>query len=493
MGIKVAKTKWILYRNFKDYELLKEIAVYVKEKCGNIGSEDSRYEMRDWLASMDMYHTRHPKVRPLDSQHHKIRTLEYYMFGYDSGVYGSRKFMFSPLGNLFIHHINDDEKLSKIFTTMLFAMQFHHPCNKVDPSIQLYPMRLLFQIMTDTRLNCRLYYAEYAQFVACLKEITPSSYETLVKDILRFRALSHEEQLALLKVDEHYSVNCIYEIQTYTSRLLAEAGVLSLVKGKTFGRLSHPKQPWAKETTMATTRGVSDGYMTIAPDLADFVSRMLQQYSCFAQPVRFDNPEMLTIELIKQIYSFYPEILSKELQENDETERRLLELPELIEKYADNPDNATSDKFEEVLTQGFNMFYDVVANRIGGPGHTDVECKYLTLKKKFVVEAKSTANKLALVNTQRLKEHRDEVGGEYTIVITPRYVPAARRDIRDTPNVIVTAHTFSEYLYNHIYHDVREMLYADFDDIIIEHLGEDVSQLISDLTIEKFAANSQSA
>jgi hypothetical protein len=493
MGIKVDKTKWILYRNFKDYELLKEIAIYVKEKCGNLGSETSRYEMRDWLASMDLYHTRHPKVRPLDSQHHKIRTLEYYMFGYDSGVYGSRKFMFSPLGNLFIHHINDEEKLSKIFATMMFAMQFHHPCNKVDPSIQLYPMRLLFKLMMDNRIGCRIYFAEYAQFIACIKTITPDTYEQLIKNILQFRLLSNEEQLALLKEDEHYSVNCIYELQTYTSRLLRDAGVLSIVKGKTFGKLTHPKQPWAKSETPPTSRGVTDGYITIAPNLVDFIGKMLNQYSCFEQPIRFDNPEMLTIELVKQVYSFYPELLSEELQEHDEVERQLLELPNLIERYSNNPDNSTAYLFEEVLEKGFNMFYDVEAHRIGGSGHTDVECKYITLKKKFVVEAKSTANKLTLINTQRLKEHRDEVGGEYTIVITPRYVPAAKRDIRNTPVVLVTAHTFSEYLYNHIFHDAREMMYSDFDNIIINHLGEDVSQLISDLTIEKFAANSASA
>jgi len=493
MGIKVDKTKWILYRNFKDYGLLKDIAVYVKERGGNIGSEESRYQMRDWLAAMDLYHTRHPKVRPLDSQHHKIRTLEYYMFGYDVGLYGSRKFMFSPLGNLFLHHINDEEKLSKIFAAMLFAVQFHHPCNNVDPSIQLYPMRLLFQLMMDERLNCRLYFTEYAQFVACLKTITPSKYESLVNRILKFRKLSHEKQLELLKKDEHYSVNCIYEIQTYTSRLLSDAGILSIVKGKRFGKLAHPKQPWAKPETAPTYRGVTDGYITIAPNIIDFISKMLKGYSCFAQPVRFDNPEMLTIELVKQVYSFYPSILSEELQEQDETTRKLLELPALIEKYSNNPENETAYLFEKVLEEGFNMFYDVEAHRIGGAGHTDVECKYITLKKKFVVEAKSTSKKLTQVNTQRLKEHRDEVGGEYTIVITPRYVPGAKRDIRKTPIVLITAHTFSEYLYNHIYHDVRDMAYRDFDDIIINHLGEDVSELISNVTISKFAVNADRA
>ena len=42
----------------------------------------------------------------------------------------------------------------------------------------------------------------------------------------------------------------------------------------------------------------------------------------------------------------------------------------------------------------------------------------------------------------------------------------------------------------HIFHDVRDVDYADFDDIIIEHLGEDVSKFISDMTMAKFAVNS---
>ena len=490
MGIKVEKTKWVLYRNFKDYSLLKEIAVYVKEKCGNLGSEKARYEMRDWLAAMDLYHTRHPKVRPLDSQHHKIRTLEYYMFGYEVGLYGERKFMFSPLGNLFIHHIKDDDKLRKIFTTMLFAMQFHHPCNKIDPSIQLYPMRLLFTLMLDRRLECKLYFTEYAQFVACLQNINPRKYEKLIKDILQFRSLKSEKQFDLLSKDPHYSVNCLYEIQAFTSKLLQEAGIINIFKGKKIGRFTHPKQPWSNPDNPPTSRPVTNGYIQINAEMVDFISRMLTQFNCFEPPIRLDDKENLTIDLIKKIYSFYPSLLSAEINENDEYERRLLELPKLIEEYSNNPDNSTSDLFEAVLEEGFNMFYDVEAHRIGGPGHTDVECKYITLKKKFVVEAKSTAKKLTLVNTQRLKEHRDEVGGEYTILITPRYVPAAKRDIRDTPVVFLTAHTFSEYLYNHIYHDVREMEYKDFDDIIINHLGEDVSKLVSDLTIQKFATKS---
>ena len=115
---------------------------------------------------------------------------------------------------------------------------------------------------------------------------------------------------------------------------------------------------------------------------------------------------------------------------------------------------------------------------------------YLTKRKKFAVESKSTSNKLIGVNVGRRREHCEKIGGEYTIIIISRYVPAAKRDIKGTPNVIILASTFAEYLYNHIFHDVRDVDYADFDDVNVNHLGEDVSKFISDMTMAKFAANS---
>ena len=133
-------------------------------------------------------------------------------------------------------------------------------------------------------------------------------------------------------------------------------------------------------------------------------------------------------------------------QKTDELQEKLLKLPKLIEEYSNNPDNETAYLFEDVLTDGMNMFINVNARKIGGAGHTDIECLYITKHKKFAVEAKSTANKLSGINAGRLREHRQQIGGEYTIVVTPRYVLAAKRDIKDNPIVIILASTFSEYL-----------------------------------------------
>ena len=235
-----------------------------------------------------------------------------------------------------------------------------------------------------------------------------------------------------------------------------------------------------------TFRKVTRNYVSIPDSLKDFANQLLVQYSFLTKPLFLNDTERLRIDVVKEIYSFYPDVLLQVIGEESEI-GQLLELPKLIEQYSNNPENETAYLFENVLIDGFNMFYNLEAKGIGGAGHTDIECLYLTKRKKFAVESKSTANKLSGINVERLREHREEIGGEYTIVVTPRYVPAAKRDIIGTPNVIILASTFAEYLYNCIDQDVREIDYEDFDNIIIHNLGKDISRNISDMTLSKFA------
>lgn len=483
MPIMVEREKWILYKHTCNYELIKAVALDVKNSCASNISDLERYRMQDRLRALDLYKARNPQERPLDSVNHRINTLEYYMFGYEDD---NRRFIFSPLGNLFLNNIDSEEKLKKIFIAMLFAVQFQHPANRTPSVFQLYPFRLLLKLMSDTRLNYRLYSTEYAYLVAFVKQITPQTYESLVNSILEFRSLEDSEKMALLKEDEHTYVNCIYEWQYYTQTLLKAIGILNICEGNKIGKLFHPSKPTSH--SKPTGRWVKSGFSEIEPSQRRFIDKMLSRYSIFEKPLRLDDEERMQLDVVKEIYSFYPQMLLEEIgEEPDELQAKLLELPKLIEEYSKNPQNETAYRFEEVLAEGFNMFVNVEARRLGGAGHTDIECLYLTRRKKFAVEAKSTANKLMGINAGRLREHRREIGGEYTIVITPRYVPATRRDINGNPIVIILASTFGEYLYNHIYHDVREIDYEDFDSIIVNNLGTDISKLISDMTMEKFA------
>ncbi len=481
----VERDKWILYKHTSSYELIKAVALDVKNSCQADISEAERERMQERLAALNLYKARNPDKKPLDSIDHRINTLEFYMFGYEDDAAGKR-FIFSPLGNLFLKHINNEDNLRKIFTTMLYAVQFQHPASGTDKRFQLYPFRLIFQLLTDERLNGRLYYSEYALLVAFVRSINDEQYEELVKKILELREKSDEEIAKLYQEDEHAYVNAVYEWEYYACKLLSSVGILDRTKGDPICKLYHPAKPGSR--SKPTGRTARNGYVSLNNAVKEFVQLLLNRYSYAQPPLKLDDPERMTLDVVKEIYSFYPPELMNEIGETVALSS-LLELPKLIEKYANNPDNETAYLFEEVLDEGFRMFYNVETKRIGGAGHTDIECLYLPKRKKFAVESKSTANKLSGINVGRLREHREEIGGAYTIVITPRYVPAAKRDIKGAPIVIILASTFAEYLYNHIFHDVREVDYADFDDIITEHLGEDVSKLISDKTMAKFATN----
>lgn len=370
---------------------------------------------------------------------------------------------------------------------MLFGMQFQHPANGTDKEFQLYPFRLILKLLTDERLNGKLYNYEYALILAFVKSIDNDTYEELVSDILDLRSKSAEEIKAMYQRDEHTYVNAVYEWEYYTCKLLSTIGILKKYAGETICKLYHPQKTGSKSAP--TGRTATMGYVELTDNVRAFVIKMLAEYSFTDEPVKLDEKDRMQLDIIKEIYNFYPQLLMKEIGEDDDL-IKYLELPKLIEEYSHNPENDTAYLFEEVLCEDFDMFINVETRRIGGAGHTDIECLYLTKKKKFAVESKSTANKLGGISVGRLREHREEIGGEYTIVITPRYVPAAKRDIKGSPIVIILANTFAEYLYNHIFNDVRDIDYADFDDIIVNHLGEDVSKLISDMTLEKFAANS---
>jgi hypothetical protein len=338
MPIIEERKKWILYKHTSNYELIKAVALDVKNSCASDISKLERYRMQERLRALDLYKTRNPRSASLDSVNHRINTLEYYMFGYEDD---NRRFIFSPLGNLFLKYIEDEEKLKKIFIAMLFGIQFQHPANGTPKVFQLYPFRLIFKLMTDSRLDYRLYSTEYAYLVAFVKNVTSETYENLVKNIVAFRALNDEEKMALLKKDEHTYVKCIYEWQYYTQKLFETVGILSVCEGEKIGKLYHPVRPTGHSSP--TGRYVKSGFSMIEPAQRDYIKKLLLNYSVFEKPLRLDDDGRLQIDVIKEIYSFYPKILLEEIgEETDAIQTKLLELPKLIEEYSQNPDNNTA-------------------------------------------------------------------------------------------------------------------------------------------------------
>ncbi|APH06621.1 restriction endonuclease [Bacillus weihaiensis] len=479
MTYRIEEKKWILYRHTSDFNIISTVAIELKSFNRTLISEDKKLNLLQRLREMNFYTGRNPGM-PLDSINHRINTLEFFMFGYKDKVDGQKRFLFSPLGNLFLNNIGNKEKIRKIFLTMLWALQFPHTYGGTDRVFEVFPFRLIFKLLTDERLEYKLYAFEYAYLVAFTQSINDEKYEELVNDIINLRALSNAEIEILFNNKRHVLVNAVYEWDYYYRRLFEQIGLFNVELGDQICRI--------QQGNTNTFRKVTRNSVSISDHIYDYCLKLLEEFPFDEQPLKLNDPERLKKDIIKEIHSFYPKTLLREIGELDnELELKLLELPKLIEQYSNNNDGAEAYLFEDVLVDGFNMFHNVQAEKIGGAGNTDIECLYIDGNMKFAVDAKSTKNKLSSLNAGRLALHREKIGGEYTIVVTSRYVPAVRNDIRNTPTVIILARTFSEFLYNCINNDVREVGYSDFNEIISNNLGNDVSNLVSDLTINMFS------
>lgn len=480
MTLRIDSKKWILYRHTRDFEKLCVVAEFLKSYTKTGISKDEKTQLNAKLRELGLYNERNSDL-PLDAINHKINQLSYYMFGYQAKIDGQDRFLFSPLGNLFLKHVEDKSKTAQIFLTMLWAVQYQHPHSGTDNEFQLYPFRLIYKLLSEPKLSKKLYSFEVTYSVVFLKEINKVTYKELVNELLELRKLSDKQLEHKFQEDSHAFVNAAYEWDYYVSSLFESAGVLNKTDGSVITKLQHGKTN--------TFRKITRNEVSIPENLKSLVEQLEAEYSLFEKPLLLNDPERMKIDVIKEIYSFYPKTLLIEIGEAvDDFKYELLNLPKLIEQYANNTDGAEAYLFEDALTDGFNMFHNVEAQKIGGAGNTDIECLYITEKKKFSVDAKSTKNKLSGINAGRLEGHREKIGGAYTIVVTPRYVPAVLQDIRTSPIVIIRANTFSEYLYNCIDNNLREVDYADFDNIIVSNLGKDISKNISDLTISRFAS-----
>lgn len=474
MTYRIKRPKWILYRHTRDFDLTTTVAVNLKIYSKTSISKKSKEELLLKLKNLGQFKARNPKL-PLDSINHNINTLDYYMFGYKDPD-GKGRFLFGPLGNLFLENISNKINLSKIFLCMLWGIQFPNTFGTSDV-FKIYPFRLIFKLLLDKRLDGRLYAFEVAYSVVFVEQIDDKKYEKLVKQILKIRRWSDDKIEQEFKKDEHVYVNATYEWDYYVSNFLVAGGVLTREGGKLICKLKQGK---------STKRNLTRNYVSLNGNVKSLCTKLLREHSLYEKPLALNDPERLMIDVVKEIHSFRPQILINEIGRK---ENKNLKLPKLIEDYSNNRGGRTAYSFEDVLVDGFNSFYNVEACGLGGAGKTDVECLYTTENKKFAVDGKSTKNKLHSLSAGRLALHRRKIGAKYTIIVTPRYVPAVLDDIKKTDNVILLASTFAEYLYNHIDNNVRKIDYIDFDSIIAKNLGKDISKDVSDLTLERFASS----
>lgn len=491
---------WIINKHINDVNLL---IVYAKILKNNHSLDKSEVaEFTQHLKENGQYNPRwgDRKIN-ITTAFNKISELCFYMFGYKSS--DNRKFIFSPLGNLFLEQENSSKNKMFVFTSMLWGMQFKHPHNNTNDNFNLFPIRLIFKLLLESRLNNKVYTTEILFFLYFIEEINENSYEMLVNLILEYRKLSKEKKIDMFfdtpmgrqinvdrwgyrKASETWWANKTHEWDYYFRKVLEQMNIISsfnnndllvsLQQGKT-----------------NTYRSLNNNYIKLNPELRKFIIDLNNDFPFKEKPIKKDG--VLESEFKSQVYGFFPSCLLKYINVKPKIFEKLIVVNQILNKsifqvkeeiniFSIQGEN--HKEFELALKDGFNSFIDIKAERVGGSGKTDVECVYLKLNKTFAVEAKATKNSFGTLQLGRLKEHREGINGMYTILITPRYQPVVERDIINEDIVILKPSIFSEYLYNHLYR-FDEVSFEEIHLIITKNKGTDISRIISEITLDRFS------
>lgn len=490
------KSKWTVMKYVNSFDLILQYADLIRDLNARV-DDDTIMEINSIMKDMHIYQPKYGKPS-VDTTNFKICQIVYFMFAYRNEASLNREIVYSPLGNLLLDNIDNKEWVAKIFATMLYGMPFNHPFNKMNPSFNLFPLRLIFKLLTDGRLNYQLYQDEVFYHIFWVKEIDEDSYEDLVKTILAFRALSpatkYEMFTERLSVQDTLA-NSLHET-TYLFGQLESAGIATIFEGYDvgtlrqggFGRGEVPDFISPEELAKHKPTGIrmykTEG-IRLNQNMVSLIKSLLLAYPYYEKP----HDQLGTLgrqDYILHLYNFYPHELLSELGIKKNRIQTMLQITKNIQKYSRNQEEGDCYKFEDVLSDAFNEFDDVDAHTIGGAGNTDVECIYLTINEKFAIEAKSTQTKLGGINAGRLQLHRDKINAKYTIIVAPYYKPSVETDIQKTVNVMITASSLSNFLYQYTIHNPEGISYEPLYKIVQESLGTNITGKVNEYVAKNF-------
>lgn len=483
------RDKWTIMMYMRDFELM-AIYAYALRESNDLSTEN----IDEILAKMEADGIYHPRNGGSTfTGNFKAIQIAWYMFGYykkNSRASEGKKLVFTPLGNLLLDNIKDRERARLIFLTMLYGIGFRHPFSQMDARFNIFGFRLIFKLLRDDRLGGKLYDDEVFYYVMFVKSISPDEYEQLVEDILALREKLSSDKYAEFKRNEHILGLACHEWR-YAVGMLQSAGVLDVREGVYVGNLTYGNiNP--KTGRPNAIRKYYTNYVSLNDEVVELLDSLLSSYPYYEKPYPEDDLETkFSSSKVIEMYSFYPNELLVALGIDNNTDKAIASMLKIASdiNYYSREEVNTGCNFECALTDAFNMFMDVEAERIGGSGNTDVECIYIrnnSDRKKFDIEAKSTSTKLGSINPIRLARHRSLIGSRYTIIVAPSYAIGVLSDIENDKSVIIKASTLANYFYQYISKNGRNISYAVLDEIVEANVGKDITDSVNSYVYSNF-------
>ena len=153
----------------------------------------------------------------ISSANHKIDEPRFYGAIYETS---NKKIHISTYGELLLKYENEIEKRNKVFIGMLFTIQFYNPYKKMK-TLNIYPMRLIFKLLTDSRLDYKLSNIEMSYILYYVKGVrNVDEYNNIVDKILEFRNLNEDEKNSKIEHDSqqfiknYVSCNYLYNMMS---------------------------------------------------------------------------------------------------------------------------------------------------------------------------------------------------------------------------------------------------------------------------------------
>lgn len=415
--------------------------------------------------------------------------MKFYMFGYSYPQSKKSTFYQSPMTKS-IFKDSSPKNVSKMSLINLFSIQFPHPFSDTDSCFQIYVGRLILKLLTDERINKKLYIDEFCYFLPFMEKVNESIYEELISSIIEYRSLSFYQKSVLFKSVENFDdvfSNVFHECNYYFLRIFQQLGVLEIYgdsshnDGNLF-RFNHGNCG-TKRTDAYKSGAKISGYIKIADDLYDDVIDLISVYSPFAHVLMPSDPEMRSNEdFINELYNNRPLNYLALLDEYFEYDQHV---NTVINNMLRESRYGTRDgrSFESALRDLFELF-DQSENVeiISGSGNTDVLCCMRDEDDSFYkinIDAKMSSSSTSALNSSRLTHHLELTGSKYCIVVSPRFSSGVRRDIYDTNIVAIEAEVLANYCFCLFNKNNNESIdYSLLNQLILNNLGKNISSIV---------------
>ena len=84
-----------------------------------------------------------------------------------------------------------------------------------------------------------------------------------------------------------------------------------------------------------------------------------------------------------------------------------------------------------------------------------------------------------------------KINSKYTIIVTPNYSTGVLKDIEKDSSVLIKSASLSNYLYQYILKNGRQLSYSILDSIVTSNIGTDITEKVNAYVYKNFghAAN----